>query len=216
MSARNLTYIGISILIAMFLLALYFYPLMPIEMAVHFNFQGLPDRYMHRFFGIFLLPFISLLLYLFFYAILRIDPLRKNIEEFRLYYEIFIVIFLLFMFYIEFSLVFWNVGIRLNIMRFLTIPMGLFYVYIGVLLGKSKRNWFVGVRTPWTLDSDYVWNKTNKLAGKFFIIDGVFVMLSFFFAKFILVFVLWLVLFAMLIIMLYSYVIWAKTKKEEE
>ena len=215
MKTKYPIYIEISIIIAMFLLALYFYPLMPYKMVTHFDFYGIPNGFMGRFWGIFLLPFISLLLYVLFRAILYIDPLKENIKSFRIYYNVFVDIFLILMLYLELSLILWNVGIKINILRFLTIPIGLFYIYIGVLLGKSKRNWFIGIRTPWTLTSDYVWDKTNKLAGKFFIIDGIFVMLSFFFSRLLLIFMLYIVLLGLFIIAIYSYVLWAKTKTEE-
>ena len=49
--------------------------------------------------------------------------------------------------------------------------VGLF-VLLGNYLGKSHPNWFAGVRTPWTLSSDYAWEKTHRWAGRLFVLTG--------------------------------------------
>jgi uncharacterized membrane protein len=55
----------------------------------------------------------------------------------------------------------------------LIVPaVGLLIFYIGFILPKAKRNWFVGIRTPWTLSSDIVWEKTHKLGGILFKLVG--------------------------------------------
>jgi uncharacterized membrane protein len=56
--------------------------------------------------------------------------------------------------------------------------MGLLFYYTGVLCEKSKRNWFIGIRTPWTLSSDKVWEKTHKIGGKLFKIAGIIAILG--------------------------------------
>lgn len=215
MRSKYLHYIGISVIIAMLIMAVYFYPIMPERIAIHFNAHGLPDRFVGKLWGIFLIPLISMILYIVFILIPHIDPLGNNIKEFRYYYDMFVSLLILFLFYMELTVILFNFGIKLNILRFISVPVGLIYVYLGVLLLKSKRNWFVGIRTPWTLSSDEVWLKTNRLAGKFFIVDGVLVMLSFITGRFSEIFMIWIPLVFILFIVVYSYFLWKNIRNGE-
>jgi uncharacterized membrane protein len=53
--------------------------------------------------------------------------------------------------------------------------MGVLFVVMGNLLGKVTRNFFVGIRTPWTLANEEVWNRTHRLGGKLFVVAGLVV-----------------------------------------
>ena len=65
----------------------------------------------------------------------------------------------------------WNMGVQFNMTQFFVPAIGILFFYIGTILKYTKRNWFVGIRTPWTLSSDVVWEKTHKLGGKLFKIN---------------------------------------------
>ncbi len=56
--------------------------------------------------------------------------------------------------------------------------IGLLFYYIGVLMENAERNWFIGIRTPWTLSSDRVWRQTNRLGGRLFRAAGIAAMLG--------------------------------------
>ena len=200
----------------MFAIAIYFYPLLPEKMAIHFSAAGIPNGFIGKFWGIFVIPVGSLVLYGLLLAIPRIDPLKKNIQEFRPYYNIFVFILLVFLLYLEIGIILWNVGIRINMLRFVSFLAGVLYVYIGILLLKSKRNWFVGIRTPWTLSNDAVWEKTNRLGGRLFIINGIMVVLSFFTGKYIVLFMVWITLGLVLFLFVYSYFVWLQFTRREE
>ena len=76
---------------------------------------------------------------------------------------------------------------------------------MGVLIEKSKRNWFVGIRTPWTLSSDRVWEKTHKIGGKLFKIAGAIVIIGMFFPDYLTWFILVPILIAAIFPVIYSY-----------
>ncbi len=200
----------------MFIVAIYFYPLLPDKIATHFNAQGIPDAFMGKFWGLFIMPIVALLLYGLFVIIPHVDPLKKNIEKFRTHYDIFVFIFMTFFLYLELGIILWNVGIRIDMTRFVTFPIGILYVYLGVLLFKSRRNWFVGIRTPWTLSSEEVWNKTNTLGGWLFLIDGILVIISFFTGKFLMFFMVWMMFVIVIILFVYSYLLWNKLSRKEQ
>lgn len=90
----------IIIIILSFFIGIYFYPQMPDKMASHWNIKNEVDGYLPKFWGLFLMPLVSLGMYGLFIALPRIDPLKKNIEAFKKYYFGFILIMIVFLFYI--------------------------------------------------------------------------------------------------------------------
>jgi len=69
--------------------------------------------------------------------------------------------------------VLWNLGIEISPRVFFPVGLGLLFFYIGILCEHLRRNWFIGIRTPWTLSNDKVWEKTHKIGGRLFKIAGV-------------------------------------------
>ncbi len=202
----KISYIIILVLVAAsFILSFSVYGSMPDRMASHWNAAGEVNGYMSKFWGTFLMPIISLALILLFLGIPLIDPLRKNIKSFRKYYDWFIVVILVFLVYVHALTLAWNAGARFNIGGMMTPAMGLLFIYLSVLLRKAKRNWFIGIRTPWTLSSDRVWEKTHLLGSKLFLAAGIISFLGLLFPKLAIYFVLVSVLAAALITVVFSY-----------
>ncbi len=184
---------------------IYLYPQMPEWMASHWNIQGEVDGHISRFWGVFLMPLISLAMFLFFVLIPRIDPLKANVAKFRKYFDWFIILITLFLFGIyKFSLL-WNLGIQLDIRIFLPIAIGILFYYCGVLTENAKRNWFIGIRTPWTMSSDAVWDKTHRLGGKLFKASGIIAVLGIFFRDWAFYFAIVPALFTAVYSSVYSY-----------
>ncbi|HDM23196.1 MAG TPA: SdpI family protein, partial [Methanomicrobia archaeon] len=73
------------------------------------------------------------------------------------------------------------------------------------LLENAKRNWFIGIRTPWTLSSEDVWNRTHKIGGKLFKVLGLVVIFGIFFQKYVLFFFLVPLLLVAGYLVVYSY-----------
>lgn len=160
------------IILLSFVIAAGFYGRMPDKMASHWNMQGNVNGYIPKFWGLFLMPIIAIAMLLLFLFIPAIDPLNKNFRKFRKYYDLFILLIILFMFYIYIFSLLWNLNFRFNMGQIILPALGLLLFYAGILMENSKRNWFVGIRTPWTLSSEKVWDKTNRLGGRLFKISG--------------------------------------------
>lgn len=103
----------------------------------------------------------------------RIDPYKKNYEKFGGYYEGFILLFVFFMLTIQVQIIHWSSEYRISPNLTFPVLIGTLFIYIGFLLGHAEQNWFVGIRTPWTLSSETVWKKTHEIGGKLFKIAGV-------------------------------------------
>lgn len=181
---KKINILALVIIIISFVIGIYFYSQMPETVASHWNERGEVNGYMPKFWGLFLMPIISIVLFFLFLLIPKIDPLKENINKFRKYFDKFILLIIVFLFYIYLLTIFWNLGGIFNMALFMTPPMGVLFYYAGVLIENAKRNWFIGIRTPWTLSSDNVWDKTHKLGGKLFKIGGIITVLGAFFPKY--------------------------------
>ena len=175
---RSSYIISLIIVLASFLIGIYFYPQMPDKLASHWDVQGEVNGYLPKTIGLFLMPVISIILLATFVIIPKIDPLRANIQKFRDYFDTFVLGILIFMFYIYMLSIMWNLGITFNMTLLIIPPIGLIFFCAGVLTENSEMNWFIGIRTPWTLSDERVWKKTNKLGGKIFKVSGIIAILS--------------------------------------
>jgi uncharacterized membrane protein len=204
------------VILASFAVSIFFYPQMPNEMASHWNAQGEVDGYTSRFWETFLLPFTMIILALFFAIIPKIDPLKENIEKFRKYFDGFIILFLVFMLLVHFQIILWNFGIQISPNTIMPIAIGFLFFYIGILLKNAKRNWFIGIRTPWTLSSENVWNKTHKIGAKLFKIAGIISIIGVFFQSYSIFFILIPTFFTAFYLIVYSYFEYQKEKKNDK
>ena len=205
MKTKNIQILIIGLILVSFLIGAYLYTYMPEKMASHWDANGSVDGYMPKLWGLFLLPVISAILFLTFMLIPKIDPHKGNIERFRGHFDVFILLLFVFLFYIYMLIMLWNIGYRFNIIQLLAPAFGLLIYYAGIMMENSKQNWFIGVRTPWTLSSEVVWDKTNKFAGKLFKVAGVLAAMGLIFPKYAIFLILVPVILAAVYPIIYSY-----------
>jgi uncharacterized membrane protein len=117
---------------------------------------------------------------------------------------------------VHLQILLWNIGIQISPNALFPVGIGLLFYYIGILMEKAERNWFIGIRTPWTLSSDRVWRKTNRLGGKLFRIAGIFSIVGVFFQEFAVYFIIIPALFIAGFTIVYSYVEYQKEIKENK
>jgi uncharacterized membrane protein len=205
MKISRATILSFMVILLSFAVGIFYYPELPDQIASHWGANGEANGYMPKFWGTFFVPFLMLGMFFFFKAIPFIDPKRENIQSFRRTFDSFIVVFLLFFHYIFWLTIFWNLGNRLNLMQWMSPAIGLLFFYIGVLISRAKMNWFIGIRTPWTLSSETVWNKTHAIGGKLFEASGIIVLLGFIFPDLTLLFLLGPIIFTSIFTTAYSY-----------
>ncbi len=190
--------------------AIILFPSLPASMASHWDIKGKVNGYMPKEIGIFIIPVMMLIIALVFTAIPRIDPLKENINKFIEYYYWFAIMCQMFLTAIFVFVLLWNLGIRVKINFFLGPAFALLVFFMGVLIEKTKRNFFIGIRTPWTLSSDEVWEKTHKFAGTLIKAFSPLCVLSIFFEQNSFYFIMVAILLPLLIATVYSYKIWQK------
>jgi uncharacterized membrane protein len=183
---------------------------LPDPMPSHWNAAGEIDGYMSKFWGVFLMPIITIVLVPFFLVIPHIDPLKANIAKFRGIFNGFIVVFVAYMLYVYALTLFAALGASFNMTVTLLPVIGLLFIGVGYMMGKAKRNFFIGIRTPWTLSSDTVWDETHKLGSKLFMLGGAATIVSAFLGEN----GIWIILGAMLIAafvpIVYSFILWRR------
>ena len=162
--------LGFLFVLAGFAIVALAYPALPDPMPSHWNAAGQVNGWLPKFWGSLLLPIITAALWLIFLVLPRISPRGFEMEPFLRAWGV-----------LKVTVLGLNLLLEVLILRAVThsgelsqtaifVGLGILFVVIGNLLGKVTRNFFVGIRTPWTLANEEVWYRTHRLAGKLFVV----------------------------------------------
>jgi uncharacterized membrane protein len=155
---------------------------LPDQMASHWNANDEVDGTMSKFWGVSMMPLITLGMLVLFLVLPNVDPLKANIAQFRESFNLFILVIVAFMLYVHGLTLAWSLGYQDFRMSAAMLPfMGVLFIAVGWMLKKAKRNFFIGIRTPWTLSSDTVWDKTHRLGSSLFMASGALAIVGGFF-----------------------------------
>src|SRR3990172_9478163 len=175
MSTRTTIIFSLILIVLAVLAGILLWDKLPDQMASHWNENDQVDGYMSKFWGMFMMPLVTLGMLGLFLIVPSIDPLKANIAQFRGTFNAFIALIIAFMLYIHGLTLAWSLGYQNFKMSIAMLPfIGVLFIFIGNLMRKAKRNWFIGIRTPWTLSSDRVWDETHRIGSVLFMISGVF------------------------------------------
>lgn len=215
MNTRTTTLVVLLMIAAAAVAGLVLWNQLPDLMASHWNANDQVDGYMSKFAGVFMIPLMTLGLFLLFLVVPNIDPLKANIAQFRDVFNLFIVLMVAFMLYIYALTLRWNLGYTDFGMSKAMLPaMGILFFFIGYMLRKAKRNFFIGIRTPWTLSSDTVWDETHRIGSVLFMVSGVFAFIGSLFGGMMAFWFLFVpIIGSTLITLVYSYVIYQREIK---
>ncbi len=188
---------------------------LPDQMASHWDINDQVNDYIPKFWGVFLMPLITSGMLILFLVVPGIDPLKANIAQFRESFNIFIVLIIAFMLYIHGLTLAWSLGFTNFKMSAAMLPfMGVLFIAIGFMLRKAKRNFFIGIRTPWTLSSDSVWDKTHQLGSVLFMASGALAIIGGFFGGMVAFWLMFIPLIgSSLFLVIYSYVLYRNETK---
>jgi uncharacterized membrane protein len=160
------------VIAGMFLLAGVTWSWAPERIPVHWNIAGEADRYGGKVEGLLGLPLLALGIYLLMVMLPRFDPGRANYPRFAGAYTV-IRISLVTLLAVLYGVVhLWIRGRHVDVATVTPLMVGGLLVVMGSLMGKIRPNWFVGIRTPWTLSSKTAWVKTHRVGGWAFIAMG--------------------------------------------
>ncbi|UHA74758.1 SdpI family protein [Paenibacillus sp. 481] len=156
------------------------YSQLPEQVISHFNFKGEPDGTMSKaaFLGMFTVFSVLLPSGLHIFSPL-LDPKAQNYEKFGPTYDAFFWLLSIFLHVVFGSALAYQLGWNVPITDIILIGMGLLWILIGNSMGRLRPNYFMGIRTPWTLDNENVWRLTHRFAARVWVISGfIFVVLA--------------------------------------
>jgi uncharacterized membrane protein len=182
------------------------YPVMPDVVASHWNAAGDVNGTLPKFWGLTLLPLLMGIFCALLVVLPAIDPLRDNYRNFQDYYDGFILVFATFFFLIQMEIILWELGIRISPNLVMPVMMGILFIYTGFLLEHAEPNWFVGIRTPWTMSSIPVWKKTHAIGAKLFKLAGVVAMIGILAGTYAWLFIIVPVMAVAVFMVVYSYI----------
>jgi uncharacterized membrane protein len=137
----------------------------PERVPIHFNVNGEPDNYASKTVGLLLLPAINFLTYLTLKYLPKIDPRKENYKLFAGRYKAIRLLTHLFMVFVFFLVTTATLHSSFLQPKLLLIGLALMFMLLGNYLSAVRPNFFVGIRTPWTLSSEEVWKKTHRFTG---------------------------------------------------
>ncbi|MDD4290324.1 MAG: SdpI family protein [Patescibacteria group bacterium] len=207
-------FIPIIFIIATIIISVVTYNHLPKRVITHWNFQGVADGWSSKNFHTIFFPCLIVFMYIMFYFLPKIDPKKERYKEFETTYLILktTTIGVLFLIFLIATLV--NLGYKIPVSKSVSLIIGLMIILMGKYMSKIKNNYFVGIKTPWTLSSEYVWNKTHKFGAWTFVIFGLIIIISpYLNVKYSTILFLLGILLTVFGTMIYSYILYAKEQK---
>jgi uncharacterized membrane protein len=168
--------VSLLLVAAAFALAAALYARLPESVPTHWNASGVADGFVPKPWGPFVLPLVMLGMFVALFAMPGISPRGYGLERFQGVFELLRVVVMEFLFVVTALVLFAGIGAPIPMDRAVYGAAGLVFVVLGNFMGKLTRNFFLGIRTPWTLASEEVWLRTHRLAGKLFVLAGLALM----------------------------------------
>lgn len=183
---------------------------MPETLPMHWDYQWNVDGYGSRYY-LFMLALLPMLIYYGMLLILKIDPRKKNLEKrqgtyniFRYGLTCFFMIFVVFFYYL-------SLNPHADVGNLLLLLLGVVLIGMGNYMPRVPQNYFLGIKTPWTLSNEYVWKKTHRIGGYSWMLIGVIMSLcGLFHFSYATIVMIVLLLGDVIFMMIYSYVVYRR------
>lgn len=199
----------------MIIVGAYFYTILPEQVPTHWNFNGNPDQRNHKIIAIGIVPLITLACIFLFPLLKNIDPKKANYKKFEKTREIFQLAIIVFFWYTYFVSLYVIQHPEINIGKFVLIGIGVLFLILGNYMGKIKQNFFIGIKLPWTLNSETIWNKTSRFGGKILLINGILFIISGILNWFSIRPIIILIISILVLPTIYSYYLFQKETKKD-
>lgn len=175
MNMRPLLIANVGLIVGMTALSAWAWNVIPdgAQVPVHWNIEGHADRYGSKAEALFAMPAVAAVLTALLLFLPRIDPRRTNIEASGKFWNAVAIAVVALLAYVHVFLILSAMGRGVDVLNGMIPGLCALFVVIGNYLSKTRSNWFAGVRTPWTLSSEYSWEKTHRWTGRLFVATGI-------------------------------------------
>ena len=169
---------GLLVLVAAVAFSIWAAPQLPERVATHWGVSGQPDGWSSKSTLLYMMPLIAVGLALFMMVLPKIDPRRASWDQHGSTYWLLVNLVLVFLALMHVLTVGYNIGWPIDISTVVVAAVGLLLALIGNMMTRMRPNWFMGIRTPWTLSDDTIWRKTHRLGGYLFTAAGLVMVLA--------------------------------------
>lgn len=160
-----------------FIYLAYIWNELPNKVPMHWNLKGEIDRYGDKT-EMIIIPFLlPLLTYLIFLVVPKIDP-KNNLNKMGRKLQTIKFLLTTFMSVLALLIIYTAKNQSFTNPNYIVLMGGVLFIILGNYFKTIKPNYFIGIRTPWTLENETVWKKTHKLGGKMWLIGGILVVIS--------------------------------------
>jgi len=184
---------------------------LPEQLPMHWNVEGKVDGYGPKYLN----AVLCIGLYLLLFVIQFLDPKKKNYEFFQsAYYKIRLVLAVFFS-GISTMTVFTALGYAIDTPRVIITSILILFALIGNYLVNVKPNWFIGIRTPWTMENEEVWRKTHRVGGRLWFFGSILLLVLSFLIPIAIFTYIMIVVFGIMVVfpIVHSYILYKKVKK---
>ncbi|EFH86324.1 SdpI family protein [Ktedonobacter racemifer] len=163
-----------TILVLQIIIAIVTYPFLPDQVPSHWNIAGQVNSYAPKLIAIGLFPLISFMLLVVLRGLVKMGPrlTRDGESSNRFFIDIALSSVMLLMLVLQMTVVAFSLGVKLDLPFVICFVISLFFIVLGNYMGKLRRNFWAGIRTPWSLANSVVWERTHRLGGWLFVAAG--------------------------------------------
>jgi len=188
---------------------LFIYTKLPDIIPIHWGKNGI-DGYGPKYMDI-VLALIPIVVYIFLILVPKLDPKKQNYKKHEKAYDFVIGFTNLFLILLSWATALVSLGYPIHIDKIVQIGIGVLFIIIGNYMPQIRQNYFFGIRTPWAIENEYVWKKTQHLGGIMFVISGIlFIILGILMNKYFITVIILDLVAIVLIPYIYSYVLFKK------
>jgi uncharacterized membrane protein len=170
LSRANL--LSLALVAGAFAAAALLYRRLPDPVPVHWDAHGHVNGYMPKPWGALVMPLVTLGVSLLLLVLPRLSPRGFRVDRFQATFDLIQTSIVGFLFFATLLVLLAGAWFGVSVARAVPLGVGVLLVVLGNVLGKVTKNFFVGIRTPWTLASDEVWLRTHRFGGRVFVLAG--------------------------------------------
>lgn len=200
--------IQLAVCLIPFIIGAIFYRKMPDQIATHFNFNFQPDDYSSREFALFGIPAFMLVLFVLCAGLLEVDPKKRGMDGSLKTITRWIIPIL--SVFIQCVTISYALDSSIKLIKFVPVLIGIILVLVGNYLPKCRQNYTMGIKLPWTLNSEENWEKTHRFGGRMFVISGLCMIFAAFWGSYVSACMFILAIIACFVPIIYSYSLYKK------